>query len=1317
MSILGGYFMIKILCIRAISAMSVLVLLLNVYMGSLPRVNAVNVVSTAEKAVTLKRVDLDPIRTDMFPGDTTTMRILALNDDEKTCMKKADIAKNIKYSSSDNSIVSVDKDGIIKAIKPGIATVKADVTENGVTKSGTSDITVIDSKKIKNFKSRSTIYTPVKIKAARENIKKYDWAAAEAKKAITEADKYVALGNDFLWNIVTAQTLPRAFAVSQEYGSIEMGKAFNDKYGQFGWKTDPVNHPWKVINPENGLLYPSNDFESYYKSGLDEHGIFRPEKADKKYLVNTLYPEKGPKWGVDDGFGYVDEKGHKFTFIAYYLHWGVWYDLNQSFSSPGLIFTALRYLKDAYVYTGDAKYAEAGIILLDRVADVYPEFDTSAYKWTDGFVSLHGYQFQGKVLGSIHEPVMVTQWIYAYDAFFSAMNDPKVIDFLSKKAAKYKLSNSKNTAAAIKRNIEDNILKQVLPSIKRGRYEGNFGMHQNTLAAAAVVLDTMPYTKDMLDFLFATCKIGFYTDGVFEDTDKDNTYYRTLSGGDVARTLVETDMVNRDGMGNEGSPGYNATWVDNIKIIADVLDGYDNYPSADLYKNPKYSKMLTAMASLILIEKYTAHVGDSGSCGNAGILATLPYCVKAFEKYNKPIDAQLAYFLNGNSANGIHLDIFTKDPESISLKINEVIKKVGYLNLPSQNLTDAGFTILRDGINNIRDVGTTYNFPNLKVNDNSSPFTLYTSSSTVQFDNYKADGKISFEFNVLNSDTYEIDLLPYRANSYGIYDISIDGNIIKKGYDFFGSSTNAPQDVLASNVKLSEGKHTITFACSGRNTNNVEAYKLGVRKLILLTNKDLTAKAAISTKTNTLRDIWTYYGINFNHGHKGILSLGINAFGLDLSADTGYPEQTGPYPMRMAWDQNTVCHNTVVVDKSKQLDQVVGQPYHFDSTKLVKLFDIDAPKAYKQTSQYRRTSAMITVDETNSYTVDFFRVKGGNDHYYSFHSYEGEITTNGLHLITQPTGTYAGPNVEYRSDYDGKTNDWGYMGSGFQYLKNVQRDTKPANNFSVQWNIKDLDGKHTLPNDVHLKMTMLGTQNDIAICDGVPPQGSSGNPASLKYFIAHRSGENLNSLFTAVFEPFKGSSYISTVSEAKVLRADGKPVDPDVKAVKVVLKNGRIDYIVNALNKDILYIIDNKFNFKGFFGVYSLKNKKVVHTYLNDGTVLDKHVQTASLNGVVSDFTKDFSKSNQITVTFDKNTSIPKNLIGRFIYVVNDGTRNAAYEIKQIKSIKGNSAIIDIGDITTVRGYIDDNDFSKGYKYDLTKGARFSIPLSTEWQN
>ena len=53
-------------------------------------------------------------------------------------------------------------------------------------------------------------------------------------------------------------------------------------------------------------LFPKNDFEKFYRSGLDAHGVFDTTRADRSLLYNTEHPDpKDPlhAFGVDDGEG------------------------------------------------------------------------------------------------------------------------------------------------------------------------------------------------------------------------------------------------------------------------------------------------------------------------------------------------------------------------------------------------------------------------------------------------------------------------------------------------------------------------------------------------------------------------------------------------------------------------------------------------------------------------------------------------------------------------------------------------------------------------------------------------------------------------------------------------------------------------------------------------------------------------------------------------------------------------------------------------------------------------------------------------------
>ncbi|MEG2378398.1 MAG: Ig-like domain-containing protein, partial [Clostridia bacterium] len=274
----------------------------------------------------------------------------------------------ITYKSANPKVASVSAAGVVKALAKGSSDVSVSVTLDGVTRSTVVPVVVGDCK------TESTIFTKSKVAAARKNVKQYDWAKAELKTATDFADK-IADNPEFLWNAVPSQKLPRGITVGFIYDPAAWTCAYcgvdlRAKHGSYPYYMDPINKPWKIKCPDCNRWFPSNDFESYYKSGLNEQGEFVPALADKKFLVNELYPEKGTGWGVDDGYGYVTGKiqpngvREVKTFIAYYIHWGLWQKTADKSENTALIGTGLNALKDAYLYTGDARYGRAGAILI-----------------------------------------------------------------------------------------------------------------------------------------------------------------------------------------------------------------------------------------------------------------------------------------------------------------------------------------------------------------------------------------------------------------------------------------------------------------------------------------------------------------------------------------------------------------------------------------------------------------------------------------------------------------------------------------------------------------------------------------------------------------------------------------------------------------------------------------------------------------------------------------------------------------------------------------------------------------------------------------
>ncbi|GGE26010.1 hypothetical protein GCM10011571_30170 [Marinithermofilum abyssi] len=1166
------------------------------------------------------------------------------------------------------------------------------------------------------IKKKSTYYTAEKVANARRNVQRFEWARDIKDNAVQDADRYLSMGLDRLWQTITPQSIPRSFAVNLELGSPITGKEFNKKYGYRGWVADPMNRPWKLVDPSSGYVFPTNDFASYYQSGLNEHGIFDPKRADPKYLVNELYPEKGKNWGVDDGRGWVDEQGNRWTFIAYYNHWHVWHG--------GIVDNALRAFRDAYLYTGDAKYAQAGTILLDRIADVYPDMDLAPYPASDGFLNSHGGTGKGKIRGSIWEATAVTEYLSAYDAFFPGMEQAEIVPFLREKAEKYQMANRKDSVAAIRKNIEEGLLKQIFPAIKEAKIRGNFGMHQRTLAMAAVVLDEPGVSEQWIDWIFQS-------GGLVSNPDWH------LTGGNVLATLV--NQVDRDGFGDEPSTEYNSYWLRQIQGVADILDSYTRYPQADLYKQVKFRKMFDTRYPLIMSDRYTPMIGDSYKTGIPFIVGTVQEHVKAFEKFGDPVYAQTAYLLNGHSMDNLHGDIFSADPEKVIRDIQEVIRNKGPLQLKTTQLSGFGFTAFRHGQDEDEEDGVTYPFSDLKQTEATAdtsdhlgslymetddlakhipeafdmPESYYEESPAVQLLAKKPGERLSFTFDVPKTDHYEVAITPLKSASYGRYEIQLDGTPVKE-LDFYGPS-GSEKPVTIARQPLSQGSHTLTFVNRGKR-KAAAGYKMGVLRLSLR-NK----QAQVSSDSDSQRGIWMYYGRNQvgRHGHKDTLNLGIHGFGLDLSPDLGYPDS---FKTRTEWVSNTVAHNTVVVDRAKQKDTTGGIPRHVETLGRVQLVDVEAPRVYPQTDLYRRTTAYIPIDKQHSYAVDLFRIHGGEEHHFSFHGAEGDVATEGLRLIPQEQGTYAGPDVPFGQKEPDQPEGWDYAGSGFHYLKNVERDDRPSSPFSVDWKIRDTWGVLEEVGDIHLRLTMLNAVDEAALADGIPPQ-LPGNPDRLRYFLAKRSGSSLKSQFVSVIEAYKDQRDIRSIEAVPVTPADGGDEQPDrVTALKVTLKNGRVDTIFNSLDADREYIVDGRIHVRGFFAVLSEKGGTPAYAFVSDGTLLQTkgkpliHQPKPRLEGNVLSFTRDLSAENEITVQLSLGSIQPKSLLGRMIHIHNDNEQNAVYTIRSVEHIQGDQYRLQVGDTTLVRRYTDPDDFSKGFVYNIREGDALTIPLSAEWR-
>ncbi|HBE12542.1 MAG TPA: hypothetical protein DCY74_00085, partial [Clostridiales bacterium] len=1123
------------------------------------------------------------------------------------------------------------------------------------------------------IKTRGTIYTREMIANARENIEIYSWAKRAAERITASADKWLERGYDLVLELMPSNQIWRSGLVNSLDGCPHCGMENYNKGNNYNWSYD---NPWKIICPTCEMIFPSNDFEAYYKSGLDKKGNFIRKNADHSLLVNTLYPEKGKNWCVDDGTGMYNEKGQCFAAIGYCAR-SLW---AQALSYMNTVFLA-------YLYTGEQKYADFIMVVLDRLADLYPGMTTDYETIKPAFVSSNGGSAgQGKILGRIEEASLIV-FSTAYDAIFYAFPtiSQDTLQYINKRS-----NGTKKTYQDIMVNIEQGLIFQIYPNILSRNIGGNMGMHQRVLTLAAKCIDAEKYTKPWLDFVFR------YGNG-------------TTTGGNMNNLLIES--IDRDGMGNEAAPDYNSGWLSNFIGLAEALHGYtikDTNISYDMFNNPKFKKMFLCMYNLVISDIFTPKIGDTSQTGDAIVLAKPDLLLTAYEVYGDYVYAQAIYDLMEGKVSSINSGIFTKNPEAIQGKILADIEYYGEYQPKSLTLSGYGFSVIknRTTFNSVATQPLENNSLSAKNLTFSTEAFLTLSDTEAKFSSAKKGDvlHIGFSWQYVKQ-TYEI-ILNTAGNGSGKVNVYIDGKLLQSDV----SIENISNLFFTKTISLTTGYHMITLETLSKETS------LSLQGILFTMQSSGERSSSVSKTVETTAAL--YYGINHGHGHKDSLNLFLYAFNVDLSPDMGNPEfKNASNPHRYQVVMTTLSHNTVVVDEYSQNVSIdVGTTRHFTDGEYVQLIDGDATDAYAQCSLYARTVATVKISESDAYILDFFRVKGGSQHKYSFHvTQTKDVRAEGLNLVKQVdgngkfVGSYAGEHVEFGTISYGSESL--KNSRGYQWYNHVERDSNPSACFSFDWTIDDIYKYSTnVKEDIHLKMTMLGDYDEVALTDGVPPRNKVGNPTSMDYVFITNAGRNLESAFVSVFEPYDSAngSAIQSIEEVEITQ-DGKAVHSYlIKAVKVTLNNGRIDYIVCSYDTKSIYRIGDLFDFCGYFGVYTVSGEKTM-TWLHDATLLGEMKTSTALQGKIHSFTKDLALENSILVSFDQTGISADSLAGLYLKGDPNASKNPFYEILSAAKNKDGTYTLNIGDISLISGYENSANPAQGYLYQVYENQKFSI--------
>lgn len=490
-------------------------------------------------------------------------------------------------------------------------------------------------------KQASTLFPPAVIDAVRYNTTTSSSWRALSERAVAACEPWVKMSDDELWNLMFGPTINRSWMVWSDGHCAACAK----NVPMYNWEMDALNHPWKTRCPHCKTLFPTNDFAAFYRSGLDEHGIFDPQRADRDLLFNVDHPDPADplhRFGVDDGGGYVEGE-KRWRFIGAYLIYGQW---------KQVVVSGIRRLAEAYVLTGEAQYAHKAGVLLDRVADVYPEFDFHKQGILYEKVFAHGY------VTVWHDACEeVRELAIAYDQIFAGLkDDASLVEFLSAKARQYRLANPKASWADIQRNIEDRILRDALK--QRAKILSNYPRSDIARVFIHMALGTPEHRRQADKIVDEVIAKGTEVDGV--TGEKGLSGYATGGPRGIAAMLGQLSLNDPD-------------WL------------------AQVYqRHPRLHDCLRFHIDTWCLDQYYPTCGDASSFAartstymgvnftNEPLQASMyTFIYRMFKLTGDPAFAQILYLANGRKVEGLPYDMFIENPERIQKEIAGVVEREG----------------------------------------------------------------------------------------------------------------------------------------------------------------------------------------------------------------------------------------------------------------------------------------------------------------------------------------------------------------------------------------------------------------------------------------------------------------------------------------------------------------------------------------------------------------------------------------------------------------------------------------------------------------
>jgi hypothetical protein len=494
------------------------------------------------------------------------------------------------------------------------------------------------------LKTQSAFFNAQRISQIRSNLHALTNGASLKKQALDRADYWLKLSDDQVWELMFGPTIPRSWMV---WSNGKCPACTNDVV-MYEWQIEARKRPWKTQCPDCGEAFPKNDFGAFYRSGLDARGVFDLKLADRKLLFNQEHPDQNDPlrtFGVDDGTGFV-QGDNRWRFISAYLVYGQFKQLVRD---------GIQALAEAWVLTGDPACARKAGILLDRVADLYPEMDYASQGFVYEKPGHNGY------VSVWHDACEETrEMVLAYDQVFEGIRaDSQLVSFLSAQAAKYGLENKKGSFADIQRNIEERLLRDALKSTHK--MHSNFPRRETAYTTIQAVLGWPGNRAEVETYMAGFIKQATAVDGV---------------------------------TGEKGLSGYTAFTINGLALLlAEFSRAEPGFLASMIEKVPTLRQTWRFHIDTLCLDKFYPNSGDCGIFGQAApnhvgapfaklsspslAPSMFTFFWQLYEATGDAAYVQALYKENGDSIEGLPHDLCAINPNAIREGARALIAEKG----------------------------------------------------------------------------------------------------------------------------------------------------------------------------------------------------------------------------------------------------------------------------------------------------------------------------------------------------------------------------------------------------------------------------------------------------------------------------------------------------------------------------------------------------------------------------------------------------------------------------------------------------------------